>query len=994
MASFGKPSRRATVLLGATILASLPLGGEIAQAQTATSATAQHKMHRKHAAKHQAASARPMAMAPTAAAPAASSASGTMGHPMRAQDMRPYMAPSGQSEAVNSSAENIVVTGSALSTSNNTSANPVQIVTAKQIQQTGATTLSDFFQRLPSVGSSGTYNTQTNGTDGASCLDLRNIGQNRVLVLIDGKRTTINGDSNCVDLNSIPVQAVSSVEILKDGGSELYGADAVSGVVNIKLRHDLNDANITLRGGITGHGDNRTGLISAYKGWNFDHGKGNLTLFASYLSQGGISQADRSWSRHIPAATDNPGGAANNTYGSIITPNGTFFGENTGNVYLGNGQGGLTNYSSSQRYNYGPDQSLVNALQNSSFSGDTHYDINDHLSLYSSVLYSHKTSTTNMAAEPVEGSVPPSSLPNAVIIPEDYPGNNTGEALQMYRRMTEFGNRENQSAIDTVTGKFGADGEIYAGWKYDLSYTYGSSMETTQFSGVGAYAPLLQEYGLSEVDPGDPNTLLYYNPNSCAGSAGCVQSNVFNKLSPAAANYANYTTYDHSHYQLRDLNLRINNNHVVHMPWQGGGDVGIALGMEHRGEQLTNEPDPLVQAGNSLTNTVAATSGGFNVTEGYLEGKATLLHDVFLAHDLTIDAQGRYSSYNTFGSAKNWKASIDWAPTRDIRFRGTIGTSFRQPNVYELYGGQTLSYDTATDPCAQASSYGAMAPTVVANCAKQGINTATFQSSGAGQEPTLAGGNKKLQPEYGRTYTFGTVLTPRWVPGLSTSVEFWHYTISNQIGALSTQYILDNCYDGQQTNLCGNINRLSNGQINTVSAIDENLGVFITSGLDWDLNYHFRVTPQDIFTVDNNYQQLLSYKTQNTPNGQYYNYKGAIFYQGGSGQPRVRDYATLSWQHGPFSISYMFQYIGGMHWNNSTDFLTYPSYGRIKTPAMIQQDITLTYRYKKWNFEGGVNNIAGKNPPFLPDSTENTNAAQYGNFFYGRYIFLQAGINF
>ncbi|GBR41566.1 TonB-dependent receptor protein [Neoasaia chiangmaiensis NBRC 101099] len=909
------------------------------------------------------------------------------------RDNSPYVSTKFPAEAVSSNAENIVVTGSALSTSNNTSANPVQIVTAKQIQQTGATTLSDFFQRLPSVGSSGTYNTQTNGTDGASCLDLRNLGETRVLVLIDGKRTAINGDSNCVDLNAIPVQAVASVEILKDGGSELYGADAVSGVVNIKLRHDLNDANVTLRGGITGHGDNQTGLISAYKGWNFDHGKGNLTLFASYMSQGGVQQADRSWSRSNIQIND-PLSASNVSYGSIITPNGTFFGETTNNTYLGNGKGGLTDYTTSGRYNYGNQQSLVNALQNSSFSGDTHYDVNDHLSLYASVLYSHRTSMTQMAAEPVEGSVPPSTLPNSIVIPEDYPGNNTGEALQMYRRMTEFGNRETQAAVDTVTGKFGANGDIYAGWKYDLSYTYGASMATTQTSGVGDYAKLLQEYGLEEVTPGDANSLLYYNANSCAGSKGCVQSNVFQPLSSAAAQYANYTTYSHSHYQLRDLNLRINNNHVVHMPWSNGGDLGIALGMEHRGEQLTNDPDPLVQSGGSLTNTVAATSGGFNVTEGYIEGKLTLLKDAPLAHDLTIDGQGRYSSYNTFGSAYNWKGSIDWAPTRDIRFRGTIGTSLRQPNVYELYGGTTLSYNTASDPCGQASSYGARSAMVVANCAKQGINAATFTSSGSGQIPTLEGGNSTLKPEVGRTYTFGTVITPRWIPGLSTSVEYWHYNISDVISSLSTQYIVDSCYTGTNPSLCADVNRLSNGQINTVSALDENLGGLHTSGLDWDLNYRFRVTRNDTFTIDNNYQQLLSYKEQLVPGGKYYNYLGALFYQGGSGQPRVRDYMTLGWQHGRFGINYMMQYMGGMHWNDGSVFLTAASAGRYKTPAMVQQDITLTYNYKRWAFEGGVNNIAGKNPPFVASAADNSDAAVYGNFYYGRYFFLQAGVNF
>ncbi|OAG74855.1 TonB-denpendent receptor [Gluconobacter japonicus] len=161
--------------------------------------------------------------------------------------------------------ESVVVTGSALSTSNNQNANPVQVITSKQIEQTGANTLGDYLQRLPSVGSSGTTNSQTNGTAGVSCIDLRNLGQKRVLVLIDGKRAAMDGSASCFDMNTINVHQVASVEILKDGGSELYGADAVSGVINIKLKHNLDDANLTVRGGITDRGDGQSGMISGYK---------------------------------------------------------------------------------------------------------------------------------------------------------------------------------------------------------------------------------------------------------------------------------------------------------------------------------------------------------------------------------------------------------------------------------------------------------------------------------------------------------------------------------------------------------------------------------------------------------------------------------------------------------------------------------------------------------------------------------------------------------
>ncbi|MBB2202335.1 TonB-dependent receptor plug domain-containing protein [Gluconacetobacter tumulisoli] len=896
--------------------------------------------------------------------------------------------------------ENVVVTGSFLRSSNNTSANPVQTITSREIQQAGSTTLGDYLQRLPSIGSSGTNNNQTNGTDGLSCTDLRNLGSNRVLVLIDGKRTTSNGVGECVDMNSIPAAMIQSIEILKDGGSELYGADAVSGVINIKLRHDVTTGNITVRGGISGHGDNDTGLISGYKGFNFDHGKGNLTLFGSYMSQGGVMQRDRSWA--TPVQSNNPSAAGGATYGSAIPPNGQYFGTSaTSTLDVAGSPDGTSfhDFTSADRYNYGNQQQLLNQLQNSTLSGDLHYEINKHFNLYANVLYSHRTSSAQMAPEPVVGAVPPSDMPASVIIPANDPYNPFGEDVQMYKRLSEFGNRRTETASDTTTVKWGVNGEITHGWNYDVSYTWGTNLTNERVEGVGSYVNLLQEYGLRQVDPSDTNSAVVYDPSVCNAAAGCVLSNPFATLSPAATKYANYTSSSQYYYQMRDLNARIHNDHVVKMPYEHGGNLGIALGMEHRGEQLAYHPDPLIGSGQSLTDTAKPTGGGFNVTEGYIEGSLNLLRNAFLAHDLTIDAQGRYSSYNTFGSIKNWKASIDWAPTRDIRFRGTLGTSVRQPSVYELYQGQLINYASATDPCAQADSYGGLTPTVVANCARAGINTSTFQDANSGQIPTLTGGNPKLAPETGRTYTFGTVITPRWVPGLSTSVTYWHYTIENLISALPTQTVVNGCYTGTSPGYCSDIVRYQGSdQIDTVSNYYVNQGGLHESGIDWDLDYHFRVTPLDSFTISNNFQQLVNYKQQYVAGGPWVNLTGALLYQGtagiSNGQPKVRDYATLTWFHGPFSVTYMMQYIGGMRWNDGTNFLTANGAARYKSPAMVESDLSFAYRYRNWAFLGGIQNIANKNPPFVASATENSNAGQYGNFYVGRYFFLQAGVNF
>ncbi|EHH67860.1 TonB-dependent receptor domain-containing protein [Gluconobacter morbifer] len=990
-------TRRKELFLCASILATGLAWNAAAQAQSTSQqdgSTAHHtSAKKKRVSTHRTTTAATPAATATSAAAVPASTTGTT---YRAAQPVRHTSGSALRSIDTGRAETVVVTGSALSTSNNTNANPVQIVTNKQIEQTGATTLSDFLQRLPSVGSSSQTNSQTNGTGGTACTDLRNLGTNRVLVLIDGKRAAINGESSCFDMNTINVHQVASVEILKDGGSELYGADAVSGVINIKLKHNLNDANITIRGGITDRGDGQTGMISGYKGWNFDHGKGNVTVAGSYMTQSGIMQRNRAWAN--PVQSNDPLSASDVTFGSSIPTAGRYF-KDDGSSLVGNltNSNNLHNYSNADRYNYGQDQQLTNSLQDATLSFDAHYDINDHFTPYANFNYSHRNSSAYMAPMPAMGSIYPSTMPSAIEIPANAPYNSLGEEVQMYRRMGEWGNRRTENASDTYTGIGGIKGDITHGWKYDVSYTYAWNQDMDQTSGVGNYTKLLNSYGLTPTTPGDPNSLLTYSPTLCSSSPGCVAADPFGKMSPQSAAYSNYTSHDHYYYQMRDLNVRINNNHVAHMPWNNGGDLGIALGMEHRGEQLSYSPDPLVAAGQTLTNSASYTGGGFNVTEGYLEGQIKLLKNAFLAKDLTIDAQGRYSAYNTFGGTKNWKASINWAPIRDIRFRATLGTSYRQPNVYELYGGQSLGYASATDPCdsVQAATYGAASPLVAANCAKQGINTKTFSSAFAGQAPTLYGGNKALRPETGKTYTVGTIITPRWIPGLTASVEYWHYTLKNMISYLSSQYIMDQCYTGSNTNYCGDITRLSSGQLNAVNATYDNIGGLKTSGIDFDLDYHIRVSRQDVLSLSNNFQQLVSYLQQNEVGGKWYNYAGRMFYQNGSGNPRVRDYASATWQHGAIGITYMMQYTGGMRWNDGTSDLTRANgYGRTKTPGIFSHDITVTYRWKDWNFQGGVNNLLDKKPPFVADATENSAAGLYGDLYTGRYVFLQAGVNF
>ena len=356
--------------------------------------------------------------------------------------------------ASGSAAENIVVTGSRLKQSNATSESPVVIVTAAQIEHTQAQTLEDVLTKLPEIGTSGLYNTTNNGGGGVSCIDLRNLGIERTLVLVDGKRF-VDGLANCVDLNNIPLEQVERIEILKDGASTTYGADAIAGVVNIILKKNFSGVVFHANGQIgTEHGDDKEGDLSVLAGTNFDHG--NFTLGLDYLNQGPVEQKDRPWAQY-PTQSDNPIGNPQ-TFGSRYNPNGLVFADSNnisdnapGHTFTINPDGTLgpryRGLFPSQRFNFGALQQLAESLEKESITSTANYDFNDSISGYMQGFFTHKKTGEQLAPQPVTAALPGSGLPDAFVVPEGNPGlvnllgTNTGP-VDLQKRETQFGDRE------------------------------------------------------------------------------------------------------------------------------------------------------------------------------------------------------------------------------------------------------------------------------------------------------------------------------------------------------------------------------------------------------------------------------------------------------------------------------------------------------------------------------------------------------------------------
>ncbi len=946
------------------------------------------------------------------------------------------IAPAGADEATasGSTAENIVVTGSRLKTSNATSESPVVEITAAQIAHTQAQTLEDVLTKLPEIGTSGLYSTTNNGGGGVSCIDLRNLGVERTLVLVDGKRF-VDGLASCVDLNNIPLDQVDRIEILKDGASTTYGADAIAGVVNIILKHNFSGVTFRANGQIgTEAGDDKEGDLSVLAGTNFD--KGNFTIGLDYLNQGPVFQADRPWALN-PVQTNRPLGSGPQETGSIFNPNGLIFSDtNTTNVNQFNNLFNLLNKNgtlgavyqglNSQRFDFGALQQLADSIEKESITTTGSYDFNDHVTGFIEGFYTHKKTAEQLAPQPVDGSLPGSGLPDAFVVPEGNPyltnllGADSGP-VDIYKRETQFGDRQYTQVDNTFQINAGFKGDIGWGWNYEVFFQYGEDDDQTTNTNNINFLHVENELGfqqqpataaqqaqiLATTGAYDPLTSGIYNPAVCIASAGCSLANPFGQNYTAAqVKYATYTEAQQSRNTLKVYGGNISNNALFNLP---AGPVGVSLGAEHRTESGEFTPDSLDLTGEGLGSTARPTNGAFDVTEVFGEVRVPILKDLPGAKDLHIDVGGRFFDYNSFGSGETWKVAGNYTPISGIRFRGSDGVAFRQPSINDLFDGQAISFNTANDPCAQVSSYGSKAATVAANCLKSGVNPATFTQVGS-QVQAIVGGNPALQPETARTQTLGVVVNPPFVPRLALTADFSRTKIDSSIGILPAQFILDNCYTQAAgftpgttatSNPCSLVSpRAGTGQLNTITEINENLGVTRTEALDLGATYSYPL-PSDlgVLSFQNDLTLTLKYQAQNVLNGPFIGYLNTISISEVPTQPaypRYRDNLSVDYKWGNYGFSYRMRFIEGtvfdldpapeVQGKKSTQVAS------AKTPDVYYHDINFSYDLHNFSFNLGVQNLFDKQPPFVLDAATNTDPAVYDIF--GRVVYMKTSLRF
>lgn len=793
----------------------------------------------------------------------------------------------------------IEVTGSRIKRTDYETAQPVVLIRREDIERTGLTNIGDILQRIPAAGSA-LNRTFNNGGNGQTEIDLRNLGSNRLLVLVDGHRW-VTGTSfanlSAVDLNTIPVSAIERVEVLKDGASAVYGSDAITGVVNIILRKDFSGAEMSSQAQSFADG---SGLVQAHH-LSFGNlsDKSSMFIDFNFVRQEELFAAERDISKVPKFGTGTSRGSIFTPKGTLIfipTPsNGSTLGPelcpdivagrtlagegvrlpiNTGpaglqlcQMILRDGQtittsdttatarnkyrffSGLAglggNGEDPDKYNYAPINYLLTPFEQNSVFAQFNRQFADWLSFNNQVLYNVSKTERNLAETPL--------LLGNIFFP---PYNQAYiDATNIYN---PFDQDIGRSAPDGLVG-FGTLGRRFV----ELGPRFlGRDVKTlfikSQFDGSFDFVQRLFSYDLgysfgrsdnSNIHRGDldmERVKKALGPSiNCPSTSdpGCVPLNLFGgagTITPEMLNYIAYKATSSARYTIQDVygNISTEFNALSGLlPFDIlSAPIGVAFGAEYRQEDFTEQPDPFTVQGTSSTNLRKPTEGAYNVREAYVEFAVPIVNDKPFVQELDLSLAGRYTKYNTFKDKVTGKLGLRWKPIDDLLVRGTVSEAFRAPNISELFLGNTDSYPSLDDPCVGRTSGSA----VDENCDEEGVPDDVSQLSS--QILTRFQGNPKLGPETALTYTAGIVYSPNFLPDFNAYVDVFSIDLDEFIGFVGPDYILNTCYnrprDVPRPQTCDLVNRNpSNGSIQFISARPINFARLKTEGVDIAFDY-------------------------------------------------------------------------------------------------------------------------------------------------------------
>lgn len=705
----------------------------------------------------------------------------------------------------------VVVTGSRIDRAGFQAPTPTVHVTAEQLAIGARANVAAALNDLPQFRA--TTSAQTTGTNtgaGQAPVDLRGLGITHTLVLLDGRRLVSDND-----LNTIPTVLMRTVDVVTGGASAAWGSGAVAGVVNIVLDDKYDGLELGAEKGISSFGDNASTRFQGKVGAAFAGGRGHILVGGEYYdSEGVIPKTSRPRIGRWATIANGDGtfslvpnvGFANAARGGLIMS-----GVNKGRVFGADGTlhafGVTKTIGTNAIGNEAPSNDdlspLVTPQRRYSALGRISYDFSDAFKLTGELRHSrmwnnyiwfgdHNRGNLNIS---VDNAFLPSSVRQSMV-----------SANERSFTMGRFNSDLSYSHIDfqrvVTQGTLAADGRFGVGseeFRWSAYYSYGAydtDIKTPGFLLTQNYANAVD----SIIDPTTGQAVCR------SRAAGCVPINLFGEGAPsqAAIDYVTGTPESHSRQTLSIGGVSLRGEPFS--TW--AGPVSFAIGGEIRREKINTSVGALDAAGAFTSFSFSPLRGGFTVKEGFGELLVPLAKDVPLLRNLELNAAARVSDYSTSGSIWSWKVGLTDEVFAGFRLRTTRSRDIRAANLTELYTQSSIGYNNLTDPATNQSVY-------VQN---------------------IGGGNRNLKPETADTWTGGFTYTPRFVPGLDLSVDYYNIKIRDIITSIAAQDLVTRCFNGN-TALCSQITRDSSGTITQTRSGYVNLSRYKTDGIDAELSY-------------------------------------------------------------------------------------------------------------------------------------------------------------
>lgn len=959
----------------------------------------------------------------------------------------------------------ITVTGSRIMSPNLTTTSPVSSVSSEDFKLQGVTRVEDLVTQLPQAFAA-QNSTVSNGASGTATVSLRNLEPERTLVLIDGKRLPYGSPNDvAADLNLIPSQLVERVDVLTGGASAVYGSDAIAGVVNFIMKKDFEGVQIDAQYGFFNHENDydtngrlrdviaeRAGTnpaqfqlppdnvtlgyskeITGIIGASTEDGRGNFTGYVGYRNNDAVLQSNYDYSACANGIESAAAAAAagRSLRDFVCGGSGTSFpGQFTDFVNFAytvdQTTGEFRNYNAAtDAYNFGPLNYYQRPDERYTAGFFAEYEINPYVNAYANFMFMDYQSNAQIAPSgnffstgTINCDNPLMTAGQAAAIGCSPAQIAAGDSTTLYiaRRNVEGGGRQDTLGYQTYRGVIGINGPLInaPAFNYDISAQFSQVTLTRSYNNdfstvrLGRALDVITGDGTGSLGVGEIGCRSFDNGTD----PNCVPWDVFSVggVTPEALDYLQVPLLQGGTTEQAVVTASLTGDlgqYGFKLPTADSG-LQVAAGIEYRRDAITQVVDVSFATGDGAGQggPTLPLSGEIDNYDLFTEFQLPLVSGRPGIELLSIDGAYRYSDYSTGITSNAWKVGGEYAPTSDIRFRGSFQNAVRAPNVIELFQSQgfnlfDLDYDlcdlTVSDPD-NAQRAAACIGTNPWQVSSVQANSGALDSP-AGQYNFLQGGEPGLEPEEAETFTIGFVATPSFLPGFSLSVDYYDIEVTKAISTVGASVTMQLCYLYDDQSACELINRNANGQLwvgdGNVVDLNKNIGGIATSGFDIAGAYGFDVGNFGAVNLTYNGTILDSFEVDPAGNVVFaYDCVGKYGNDCGTPTPEYRHRARLAWAtpYDGLGLNLTWRHMGAVDLDTgATD--------RVDSTLDAQNyfDISGTWAVKDWAaFRFGVNNVLDDDPPLSASvgTTGNGNTYPQSYDALGRYVFVGLTLDF